>query len=41
MSDLALRVVAENKKTRDTFLDLGNCGLVRIAPEIQELVWLE
>ena len=41
MSDLALRLIGENKKTRPTFLDLGNCGLTQIPAEIGELVWLE
>ena len=41
MSDLALHLIAENKKTRETFLDLGNCGLTEIPAEIGELVWLE
>jgi internalin A len=41
MSDLALQLITENKKTRATFLDLGNCGLTEIPAEIGELVWLE
>ncbi len=41
MSDVALQLIAENKKTRVTFLDLGNCGLTEIPAEIGELVWLE
>ena len=41
MSDLALQLIAENKKTRGTFLDLGNCGLIEIPAEVGELVWLE
>ncbi|PPK68662.1 TIR domain-containing protein [Methylobacter tundripaludum] len=41
MSELALRLIAENKKTRATFLDLGNCGLTEVPDEIGELVWLE
>ena len=41
MSDLALRLIGENKKARSTFLDLGHCGLTQIPAEIGELVWLE
>ena len=41
MSELALQLIAENKKTRSTFLDLGNCGLTEVPEEIGELVWLE
>ncbi|MDO9269834.1 MAG: COR domain-containing protein [Methylobacter sp.] len=41
MSELALRLIAENKKTRATFLDLGNCGLTEVPDEIGDLIWLE
>jgi internalin A len=41
MSDLARALIAENKNTKATFLDLGNCGLREIPAEIGELVWLE
>ena len=41
MSELALRLIEENKKTRATFLDLGNCGLTKVPEEIGELFWLE
>ncbi len=41
MSELALKLIEENKKTRSPFLDLGNCGLTEIPVEIDELVWLE
>ncbi len=41
MSELALQLIAENKRTRDTFLDLGNCGLTEIPAEVGELLWLE
>lgn len=41
MSELALKLIAENKRTRSPFLDLGNCGLTEIPAEIGELVWLE
>jgi len=39
MSELALRLIEENKKTRATFLDLGNCGLNEVPEEIGELVF--
>ena len=41
MSELALRLIEENKKTRAPFLVLGNCGLTEVPAEIGELVWLE
>jgi internalin A len=41
VSERAKRLIAENKRTRDTFLDLGNCGLTEIPAEVGELVWLE
>ncbi len=41
MSDLAKQLIAENKRTRDPFLDLGNCGLTEIPEEIDELAWVE
>lgn len=43
MSEQALRLIAENKKTRSTTLDLGNCGLTDLndVPELFELEWLE
>ncbi|GAB6140453.1 leucine-rich repeat domain-containing protein [Methylosoma difficile] len=41
MSELALKLIAENKKTRAKFLDLGNCGLTSVPEELGELVWLE
>ena len=37
MSGLALQLIAENKNTRATFLDLGSCGLTRIPAEIGRL----
>jgi internalin A len=37
----AKKLIAENKLTRATFLDLGNCGLTEVPAEIGELVWLE
>ena len=41
MSELARRLIAENKKTKAKVLDLGNCGLTEVPEEIGELVWLE
>src|SRR5688500_5521614 len=41
MSDLARKLIAENKKTQRTFLDLGNCGLTELPAKVGELVWLE
>ena len=41
MSELALKLIAENKKTKATFLDLGNCGLTELPDELFELTWLE
>ncbi|NBA84429.1 hypothetical protein GVN16_01575 [Emticicia sp. CRIBPO] len=42
MSDLARQLIAENKKTKATFLDLGMCGLVNEIPEeLGDCVWLE
>ncbi len=41
MSELALKLIAENKKTRSPFLNLGNCELTRIPEQLSELVWLE
>ena len=41
MSELARRLIDENKRTRATFLDLGNCGLTKLPEEVGELVWLE
>jgi len=42
MSELALRLIEENKITQDPFLDLGNCGLIDELPEeLLECYWLE
>ncbi len=41
MSELAIRLIAENKRTKAKTLDLGNCGLSEIPVEVGELVWLE
>ena len=37
----ALQLIAENKRTKAKVLDLGNCGLTEVPPEVGELVWLE
>ncbi len=42
MSELALQLIEENKRTKETFLDLGNCGLENELPEeLFGCVWLE
>src|SRR5947209_208055 len=41
MSEFARQLIAENKRTRATFLDLGRCGLTELPAEIGELEWLE
>ncbi len=40
MSKLAIKLISENKKTKDPFLDLGNCGLTKI-PDLSGLYWLQ
>lgn len=37
----ALELIAENKRTRSPFLDLGNLGLTEVPEEVFECVWLE
>ena len=41
MSDLALKLIAENKRSRAVSLDLGQCGLTEIPREVSELAWLQ
>ncbi len=41
MSQLALDLIAENKRTKSTYLDLGNCRLKDLPEELFECVWLE
>jgi hypothetical protein len=47
MSDLALRLIAENKVSHERgedsakYLDLGNCGLTVLPEALFELDWLE
>ncbi|HAS41853.1 MAG TPA: hypothetical protein DCS93_15340 [Microscillaceae bacterium] len=41
MSQLAQRLIAECKRTKSTFLDLGNCDLNEWPEELFDCVWLE
>ena len=41
MSNLAQKLIAENKRAKVKFIDLGNCGLREIPGEVADLVWLE
>jgi internalin A len=41
MSSLAQQLIAENKATKNPFLDLGNCGLTELPDELFDCVWLE
>ncbi|GAA4396299.1 hypothetical protein GCM10023187_04290 [Nibrella viscosa] len=41
MSDLAIRLIKENKQTRSPFLDLGNCGLTTLPDDLFDCTWLE
>lgn len=42
MSELALQLIRENKKTKETFLDLGKCSLKNELPkELLDCIWLE
>ncbi len=41
MSELTLKLIAENKLTKNPFLDLGNCGLAELPDELFDCVWLE
>lgn len=41
MSELALELIREAKRTKAKKLDLGNCGLTELPDELFELVWLE
>lgn len=40
MSELALKLIAENRKTREPFLDLARCGLSRAPGELAGMDWL-
>src|SRR4051794_2096315 len=42
MSELALQLIEESKRTKATYLDLGSCGFRNELPEeLFECVWLE
>ena len=47
MNELALKIIAENRDAHERGedsakrVDLGNCGLTEIPPELFELVWLD
>jgi internalin A len=42
MSEIALKLIAENKRTKKPFLDLGLCDLKNFLPnELLDCVWLE
>lgn len=41
MSGLALKLIAENRQSKATTLDLGKCGLKTLPKELAELIWLE
>ncbi len=41
MSELALELIRENKKTKNPFLDLGNCGLRKLPDELFNCIWLQ
>jgi len=38
---LAQKLITENKRTKDTFLDLGDCGLTELPKELFECIWLK
>lgn len=41
MSELALQRISENKRTKIPFLDLGNCRLTELPPDISKCTWLK
>ncbi len=41
MSELAQQLIAENKLTKNPYLDLGNCGLRKWPKELFDCIWLE
>jgi len=41
MSELALKLIAEEKKNKTGKLEIGNCGLTELPEELFELIWLE
>jgi len=40
MSELALQRIAENKEKKYPYLDLTNCDLIKLPPELSECIWL-
>ena len=38
MSELALKLIAENKRTKAKTLDLGRCGLTEVPEEVGEFI---
>ncbi len=41
MSELIKKLIAENEKNKDKFLDLGNCGLTKLSNKLFEINYLE
>ncbi len=41
MSELALRLIAKNKKNKARSLDLSQCGLTEIPDEVEDCFWIE
>ncbi|MEZ4931367.1 MAG: hypothetical protein R2788_04445 [Saprospiraceae bacterium] len=41
MSELALKLITQEKEERTGKLDIGRCGLTELPEELFELVWLE
>jgi len=41
MPELAQYLITKNKKTKELYLDLGNCGLTELPPELLDCEWLE
>ena len=41
MSELALQLIRENKKTKNPFLDLGKCDLTELPDELFDCKWLK
>ena len=41
MSEFALKLIAENRRTKSRTLDLSNCDMAVIPPGLTQLFWLE
>ena len=41
MSELALEKIQSNKRTKDLYLDLSNCDLIKLPLELSECIWLK